>query len=54
MFYKHHSSYHFDSDPDFLHFNYNYVRWKSGVTFVRRCSRDVLFQMNMTISQKNV
>ena len=33
--------YHFDSDPRFLPFLL-YVRWKSGVTFVRRCFRDVL------------
>ena len=31
--------YHFDSDPRFPHF-LRYVRWKSGVTFVRRCFRD--------------
>ena len=28
--------YHFDSDPRFSPFLL-YVRWKSGVTFVRRC-----------------
>ena len=34
--------YHFDSDPRFPPFLlYMYVRWKSGVTFVRRCFRDV-------------
>ena len=33
--------YHFDSDPRFPPFLL-YVRWKSGVTFVRRCFRDVL------------
>ena len=32
--------YHFDSDPRFPPFLL-YVRWKSGVTFVRRCFRDV-------------
>ena len=31
--------YHFDSDPRFLPFLL-YVRWKSGVTFVRSCFRD--------------
>ena len=31
--------YHFDSDPGFPSFLL-YVRWKSGVTFVRRCFRD--------------
>ena len=31
---------HFDSDPRFPPFLL-YVRWKSGVTFVRRCFRDV-------------
>ena len=31
--------YHFDSDPRFPPFSL-YVRWKSGVTFVRRCFRD--------------
>ena len=31
--------YHFDSDPRFAPFLL-YVRWKSGVTFVRRCFRD--------------
>ena len=34
------SGYHFDSDPRFPPFLL-YVRWKSGVTFVRRCFRDV-------------
>ena len=32
--------YHFDSDPRFSPFLL-YSRWKSGVTFVRRCFRDV-------------
>ena len=32
--------YHFDSDPRFPPFLL-YVRWKSGVTFVQRCLRDV-------------
>ena len=32
--------YHFDSDPRFPPFLL-YVRWKSGVTFVRRYFRDV-------------
>ena len=31
---------HFDSDPRFPPFLL-YVRWKSGVTFVRKCFRDV-------------
>ena len=31
--------YHFDSDPRFPPF-LQYVRWKSGVTFVRRCFCD--------------
>ena len=31
--------YHFDSDPRFPPFLL-YVRWKSGVTFVRGCFRD--------------
>ena len=31
----------FDSDPRFPQFLL-YVRWKSGVTFVRRCFRDVM------------
>ena len=35
--------YHFDSDPGFPPFLL-YVRWKSGVTFVRRCFRDVLLK----------
>ena len=33
--------YHFDSDPRFSPFLL-YVRWKSGVTIVRKCFRDVL------------
>ena len=33
--------YHFDSDRRFPPFLL-YVRWKSGVTFVRRCFRDGL------------
>ena len=33
--------YHFDSDPRFPSFLL-YVRWKSGVSFVRRCFRGVL------------
>ena len=32
----------FDSDPIFPPFLL-YVRWKSGVTFVRRCFRDEMF-----------
>ena len=32
--------YHFDFDPRFPPFLL-YVRWKSGVTFVGRCFRDV-------------
>ena len=35
-------NYHFDSDPRFPPFLL-YVRWKSGVTFVRRCFRDIAF-----------
>ena len=31
--------YHFDSDPTFPPFLL-YARWKSGVTFIRRCFRD--------------
>ena len=38
--------YHFDSDPRFPPFLL-YVRWKSGVTFVRRCFRDV-FTVRLT------
>ena len=34
--------YHFNFDPRFPQFLL-YVRWKSGVTFVRRCFCDVLF-----------
>ena len=34
--------YHFDSNPRFPPFLL-YVRWKSGVNFVRRCFRDVTF-----------
>ena len=33
-------SYHFDSDPKFPQLVL-YVRWKSGVIFVRRCFCDV-------------
>ena len=33
--------YHFDFDPRFPPFLL-YSRWKSGVTFVRRCFRDVI------------
>ena len=36
---KNFNFYHFDSDPRFPQFLL-YVRWKSGVTFVRRCFRD--------------
>ena len=32
--------YNFDSDPRFPPFLL-YVRWKSGLTFVQRCFRDV-------------
>ena len=32
-------NYHFESDPRFHPFLI-YVRWKSGVTFVRRCFYD--------------
>ena len=35
--------YHFESDPRFPPFLL-YVRWKSGVTFVRRCFRNVRFR----------
>ena len=34
--------YHFDSDPRFPPFLL-YVRWKSEVTFVRRCFRDDVY-----------
>ena len=34
--------YHFNFDPRFFPFLL-YVRWKSGVTFVRRCFRDAKF-----------
>ena len=40
--------YHFDPDPRFPPFLL-YVRWKSGVTFVRRCFRDA----NLHTLQKN-
>ena len=36
--------YHFDSDPRFPPFLLC-VRWKSGVTFVRRCFRDEIFHL---------
>ena len=32
--------YHFDSDPRFPPFLLLYVKWKSEVTFVRKCFRD--------------
>ena len=35
--------YHFDSGPRFPPFLLH-VRWKSGVTFVRRCFRDELMK----------
>ena len=38
--------YHFDSDPRFPPFLL-YVRWKSGVTFVRRCFRDDVLKENL-------
>ena len=47
--------YHFDFDPRFPLFLL-YVRWKSGVTFVRRCFRDadrlsvVKFGTNLDVS----
>ena len=41
--------YHFDSDPRFLPFLL-YLRWKSGVNFVRRCFRDVLMQLFFDVS----
>ena len=37
--------YHFDSDPRCPPFLL-YVRWKSGVTFVRRCFRDDVDEIN--------
>ena len=39
--------YYFDSDPRFPLFSL-YVRWKSGVTFVRRCFRDDCVNLTMT------
>ena len=41
--------YHFDSDPRFPLFLL-YVRWKSGVTFVRRCFRDEVSSALIIIS----
>ena len=42
--------YHFDPDPRFPPFLL-YVRWKSGVTFVQRCIRDVPSPSNPTNAQ---
>ena len=44
--------YHFDSDPRFPPFLL-YVRWKSGVTFVRRCFRDDFTAVKMVNFRKN-
>ena len=38
--------FHFDSDPRFSPFLL-YVRWKFGVTFVRRCFRDEISILNL-------
>ena len=43
--------YHFDSDPRFPQFLL-YVRWKSGVTFVRRCFRDAKLVVILIGKQK--
>ena len=40
--------YHFDSDPRFPPFLLH-VRWKSGVTLVWRCFRDVKLSLNMCL-----
>ena len=45
--------YHFDSDPRFPPFLL-YVRWKSGVTFVRRCFRDVINTHWKTMEKDNL
>ena len=45
--------YHFDSDPRYTPFLL-YVRWKSGVTFVRRCVRDVRADIDFKSSSETV
>ena len=40
--------YHFDSDPRFPPLLL-YVRWKSGVTFGRRCFRDAPYFLRMNV-----
>ena len=40
----------FDSDPRFPPFLL-YVRWKAGVTFVRRCFRDAQSTYNTTFTE---
>ena len=42
----------FDSDPRFPLFLL-YVRWKSGVTFVRRCFRDDRYQPSVTVLEQD-
>ena len=42
------SNYHFDSDPRFPPFLL-YIKWKSGVTFVRRCFRIFFFFIRFSI-----
>ena len=42
----------FDSDPRFPLFYYYYVRWKSGVTFVR-CFRDDRFQPSVSVLEQD-
>ena len=41
--------YHFDTNPRFPPFLL-YVRWKSGVTFVRRCFRDAMKSLPISLS----
>ena len=43
--------YHFDSDPRFPPFLL-YVKWKSGVTFVWRCFRDVYFFLIISLKHR--
>ena len=42
----------FDSDPRFPLFLL-YVRWKSGVTFVRRCFRDDRYQPSVSVLEQD-
>ena len=47
--------YHFDSDPRFplfLLYVTGYVRWKSGVSFVRRCFRDEYQRTKLCLHNK--